>query len=154
MLSLLFLCRVIKIIFTLCHYLWTRTRYVRVFLPVIALFPLLDAARRLPPKRAGCATVVEKSSLLFVLFFIGSDIDSRLRPSWFLINNSKDRPMILEYLTPPVTAQMLRTSASVFSHFTCHFSALFSAFLLVNKPASQTRSQIYYKDIFKKNKII
>ncbi|KAH9991018.1 hypothetical protein BJV77DRAFT_1009540 [Russula vinacea] len=62
MLSLLFLCRVIEIIFTLCHHLWTRTRYVRVFLPVIALFPLLDAARRLPPKRAGCATVVEKSS--------------------------------------------------------------------------------------------
>ena len=45
-------------------------------------------------------------------------------------------------------------ASSVFSHFTCHFSALFSAFLLVNKPASQTRSQIYYKDIFKKKQII
>ena len=41
--------------------------------------------------------------------------------------------------------------ASVFSHFTCHFLALFSAFLLVSKPTSQTRSQIYYKDIFYRN---
>ena len=57
----------------------------------------------------GCRKVI----LLFVLFFIGSDIDSRLRPSRFLINNSKDRPMILEYLTPPVTAQMLRTSVTL-----------------------------------------
>ena len=36
-----------------------------------------------------------------------------IRPSRFLINNWKDRPMILEYLTPPVTAQMLRTSVTL-----------------------------------------